>query len=175
MASFGDALGTADGALAVTLSNPVSRSYAKLVVSDDARTLLGGILVGNAESYPLLRPLVGRPLPGDPVTMLSPRPRAGAAAGSGSLPGDAPVCSCHAVTKDAVCAAITAGGLTSVAGVKAATRAGTGCGSCVPLLKSLLADQRRRRSARRCASTSARPGPSCSTSSRPPGSARSPS
>ena len=42
VASFGDALAASDGALEVTLSNPVARSYAKLVVSDDAKTLLGG-------------------------------------------------------------------------------------------------------------------------------------
>ena len=139
VASFGDALAASDGALEVTLSNPVQPSYAKLVVSDDAKTLLGGILVGDASKYAMLRPMVGRPLPGDPVTMIAP---AGgrAAVGTVALPGDAQVCSCHAVTKDAVCAAITSQGLTGVGGVKAATRAGTGCGSCVPLLKTLLAD-----------------------------------
>jgi nitrite reductase (NADH) large subunit len=139
VASFGDALASSDGALEVTLSNPVARSYAKLVVSDDAKTLLGGILVGNASKYAMLRPLVGRPLPGDPVTMIAPA-GAGAVAGAGALPGDAQVCSCHAVTKDAACAAITGQGLTGVGGIKAATKAGTGCGSCVPLLKTLLAD-----------------------------------
>ena len=138
VASFGDALATSHGALEVTLSNPVERSYAKLVVSDDAKTLLGGILVGDASKYAMLRPLVGRPIPGDPVTMIAP---AGTAEGTGigALPGDAQVCSCHAVTKDAICAAITGQGLTAVPGIKSATKAGTGCGSCVPLLKTLLA------------------------------------
>jgi nitrite reductase (NADH) large subunit len=139
VASFGDALAVSDGALEVTLSNPVQRSYAKLVVSDDAKTLLGGILVGDASKYTMLRPLVGRPLPGDPVTMIAPA-GGGAAVGAGALPGGAQVCSCHAVTKDAICAAITGQGLTGVPGIKAATKAGTGCGSCVPLLKTLLAD-----------------------------------
>jgi nitrite reductase (NADH) large subunit len=139
VASFGDALAVSDGALEVTLSNPVQRSYAKLVVSDDAKTLLGGILVGDASKYTMLRPLVGRPLPGDPVTMIAPA-GGGAAVGASALPGDAQVCSCHAVTKDAICAAITGQGLTGVPGIKAATNAGTGCGSCVPLLKTLLAD-----------------------------------
>ena len=139
VASFGDALAAADGALEVTLSNPVERSYAKLVVSDDAKTLLGGVLVGDASRYATLRPLVGRPLPGDPVTMIAPA-GAGTWAGIGALPGDAQVCSCHAVTKDAICAAISGHGLADVCGIKAATKAGTGCGSCVPLLKTLLAD-----------------------------------
>jgi nitrite reductase (NADH) large subunit len=137
VASFGDALAAADGALEVTVNDPVARSYAKLVVSGDARTLLGGVLVGDATRYGLLRPLVGRPLPGDPVTMITPD---GPGPGAGALPGDAQVCSCHGVTKDDIRAAIDGHGLTDIAGVKGATRAGTGCGSCVPALRQLLAD-----------------------------------
>jgi nitrite reductase (NADH) large subunit len=137
VASFGDALATTPGALEVTVNDPVARSYAKLVVSDDAKTLLGGVLVGDASRYGLLRPLVGRPLPGDPLTMIAP---AGPGPGPAGLPGDAQVCSCQGVTKDAICAAIRDRGLADVAGVKDATRAGTGCGSCVPTLKMLLAE-----------------------------------
>ncbi|HVX46245.1 MAG TPA: nitrite reductase large subunit NirB [Mycobacteriales bacterium] len=137
VASFGDALAGTEGALEVTLNNPVERSYAKLVVSDDAKTLLGGVLVGDASKYATLRPLVGRPLPGDPVAMIAP---SGDGAPAGILPGDAQVCSCHAVSKDTICGAVVDNGLTDVAGIKACTKAGTGCGSCVPLLKSLLAE-----------------------------------
>jgi nitrite reductase (NADH) large subunit len=137
VASFGDALATTPGALEVTVNDPVARSYAKLVVSDDAKTLLGGVLVGDASRYGLLRPLVGRPLPGDPLTMIAP---AGTGPDPAGLAGDAQVCSCQGVTKDEICAAIRDRGLADVAGVKDATRAGTGCGSCVPTLKSLLAE-----------------------------------
>jgi nitrite reductase (NADH) large subunit len=137
VASFGDALATADGALEVTVNDPVARSYAKLVVSGDATTLLGGVLVGDATRYGALRPLVGRPLPGDPVTMIAP---AGPGIAAGGLPGDAQVCSCQGVTKDTICAAIRDCSLTEVAGIKAATGAGTVCGSCVPTLKTLLAE-----------------------------------
>jgi nitrite reductase (NADH) large subunit len=137
VASFGDALATTDGSLEVTLNNPVERTYAKLVVSGDASTLLGGVLVGDASKYATLRPLVGRPLPGDPVAMIAP---AGAGAvGVGALPADAAVCSCYAVTRGEIEAAVAGHGLTDVAGIKACTRAGTGCGSCAPLLKTLLA------------------------------------
>jgi nitrite reductase (NADH) large subunit len=140
VASFGDALASADGALEVTVNDPVARSYSKLVVSGDAKTLLGGVLVGDVSRYGVLRPLVGRPLPGDPVTMIAGSGQApGSALGVGAVPGEAQVCACHGVSKDAVCAAITDRGLTDVAGVKGATRAGTGCGSCVPTLKALLA------------------------------------
>ncbi|MBR0673317.1 (2Fe-2S)-binding protein, partial [Neoroseomonas soli] len=45
------------------------------------------------------------------------------------------VCACHGVTA----AAIAASGAADVTGVGAATRAGTGCGSCRPEIASLLA------------------------------------
>jgi nitrite reductase (NADH) large subunit len=140
VASFGDALAAAPGALEVTVNDPVTRSYSKIVVSGDAKTLLGGVLVGDASKYGLLRPLVGRPLPGDPVTMITPAGSAGSAAGTAGLPGDAQICSCYGVSKDAVCAAVTGQSLTDVAGIKSCTRAGTGCGSCVPMLKTLLTE-----------------------------------
>ncbi|MDT4914463.1 MAG: nitrite reductase large subunit [Pseudonocardiales bacterium] len=138
VASFGDAHATTPGALEVTVNDPVQRTYAKLVVSDDAATLLGGILVGDASRYSLLRPLVGAALPGDPLTLIS--PEGGAAIGAGAMPDATQVCSCQAVTKGEICAAITEQGLTDVPAVKACTKAGTACGSCLPLLKTLLAE-----------------------------------
>ena len=82
VASFGDALAATDGALEVTVNDPVKRSYSKLVVSGDAKTLLGGVLVGDASRYAMLRPLAG-PLPGDPVTMIAPAESSGRPAGRG--------------------------------------------------------------------------------------------
>jgi len=137
VASFGDALAATPDALEVTVNDPTRRSYAKLVVSDDARTLLGGVLVGDASQFSALRPFVGRELPGDPISLITP---ASGGLEIGSLPGTAQVCSCHAVTKDAICEAIAQNDLVDVAGIKACTKAGTGCGSCVPLLGKLLAE-----------------------------------
>jgi nitrite reductase (NADH) large subunit len=141
VASFGDAHGRTPGALCVTLNDPVRRAYGKLVISDDAATLLGGILVGDAGRYPMLRALVGSPLPADPSALLAPE-GAGASgdggAGLAGLPDSAQVCSCNAVTKGDLLTAITSGAARDVAGLAACTRAGTGCGSCVPALKQLL-------------------------------------
>ncbi|MGX7731929.1 nitrite reductase large subunit NirB [Rhodococcus sp. 2H158] len=135
VASFGDAHATTPGALEVVLSDAAKGTYAKLVVSDDAKTLLGGILVGDASAYGSLRPLVGRELPGDPATLISP---AGEKPGAGSLPDDAEVCSCNGVTKGTICGAI-ADGACDIAQVKACTGAGTTCGGCLPTVKQLLA------------------------------------
>jgi nitrite reductase (NADH) large subunit len=136
VASFGDAHGTTDGALEVVHNDPIAGRYAKLVVSDDARTLLGGVLVGDAEAYSTLRALVGAELPADPGALISP---SGAELDAGALPAGAQVCSCHAVTVETIGAAVTQQGCTTVPALKECTKAGTGCGSCVPMLAKLLA------------------------------------
>ncbi|WP_433610934.1 nitrite reductase large subunit NirB [Dactylosporangium sp. CA-139114] len=139
VASFGDALPSEAGARADLLDivylDPANGRYAKLVLSDDAQTLLGGILVGDASAYPTLRASVGGPLPGHPLALL-----AGDASGDVALPAEAQVCSCNAVTQGQVVAAITEG-CTDVGALKECTRAGTSCGSCVPLLKKILSAQ----------------------------------
>ncbi|MBQ0990771.1 nitrite reductase large subunit NirB [Micromonospora sp. H61] len=134
VASFGDAHGTTEGCLDVTFTDPATRVYAKLVLSDDAHTLLGGVLVGDASAYPTLRASVGGPLPAAPLALLAPD---GGGADAGALPAAAQVCSCNAVTRGDVDAAI-ADGCADVPALKACTRAGTSCGSCVPMLKQLL-------------------------------------
>ncbi|MBB4931948.1 nitrite reductase (NADH) large subunit [Lipingzhangella halophila] len=136
VASFGDCHAHTPGALEVVLNDPPGRRYAKLVVSDDASTLLGGILVGDATAYAGLRPLVGHQLPGDPLELIAPA-REGGGVGVDALPDEAQVCSCHAVAKGTIRTAITEGH-TDVGALKACTKAGTGCGSCVPMLKNLL-------------------------------------
>ncbi len=83
VASFGDAFAHEPGGLEVVISDPVAGVYKKLVMSDDARTLRGGILVGDASAYAALRPMVGRPLGGDPAAYL-------AAGGCGARAGGGP-------------------------------------------------------------------------------------
>jgi len=139
VASFGDAMGVTPDCLEVVVNDAVNQTYAKLVLSDDAKTLLGGILVGDASAYGVLRPMVGEELPGDPMALIAP---AGSESGSGglgvgALPVGAQICSCNNVTKGALTDAI-AGGCCDVAALKSCTQAGTSCGSCVPLLKQLL-------------------------------------
>jgi nitrite reductase (NADH) large subunit len=144
VASFGDAHATTPGALEVRLDDPVSGTYAKLVVSDDASTLLGGVLVGDASNYETLRGFLNERLPADPMSLIAPAgDGAGqdgmASVGIDALPDGAQICSCNAVTKGALVAAITSGEAATVPQLKACTRAGTTCGSCVPTLGKVLA------------------------------------
>ncbi len=139
VASFGDAFAESPGALEVTYADPVGGVYKKLVMSDDGKVLLGGMLVGDASAYTSLRPMVGRELGADPVAYLLPAdgmPEVG-----GDLPDDATVCSCNNVSVGAVRGAVTDHACTDLAGVKACTNAGTACGSCVPLVKKIFSTE----------------------------------
>ncbi|MDD7944169.1 nitrite reductase large subunit NirB [Microbacterium sp. NE2HP2] len=136
VASFGDAFAGTPGALDVVYADPVAGVYKKLVLSDDAKTLLGGILVGDASAYGALRPLVGGALGGDPVAYLM--PDGGVAAPTGELPDAALVCTCNSVTAGGIRSAVHDEGCTDVAAVKACTKAGAACGSCVPMIKKLV-------------------------------------
>src|SRR3954462_15873801 len=83
--------------------------------------------------------MVGEALPGDPMALIAPAGSEGGATGLGvgSLPAAAQICSCNNVTKGDLTHAI-AGGCADVPALKSCTKAGTSCGSCVPLLKQLL-------------------------------------
>jgi len=145
VASFGDAHGAGDGCRQIVYDDPIAGVYKKLVVSPTGDRVLGGILVGDATGYHSLAQMArgDLPTPAHPEALILPD-RGGndavSIAGVGALADGATVCTCENVTKGALCAAVT-GGAGTVGDLKAATRAGTGCGGCVPLLTDVLRDE----------------------------------
>jgi len=139
VASFGDAMAATPNALDVVYTDPVAGVYKKLVLSDDAKTLLGGILVGDASAYGALRPLVGAALGGDPAAYLLPEGLAEAPVGE--LADTAVVCSCANVTAGRIRQAVHEEGCTDAAGVKSCTRAGATCGSCVFMVTKIVGQE----------------------------------
>ncbi|WP_299527260.1 nitrite reductase large subunit NirB [uncultured Streptomyces sp.] len=132
VASFGDAHGAAEGCLDVVYADSRSGVYKKLVIGQDG-TLLGGVLVGDADQYGTLRPMTGTVLPVAPEQLVLPAGAGGPVTlGPSSLPNEAVICSCHNVTKGAICEHAT------VPEVKKCTKAGTGCGSCLKVIGQLL-------------------------------------
>ena len=140
VASFGDYEAGPERARPLIWEDPFSGAYKKLLFDHAGTCLLGGILVGDAHEYGVLSVLAksGAPLPCKPHELIMGQ-AAGAAAlgGVASLPDAAQICSCNNVTKGAICTAIGTQELTSMAQVKACTRAGTGCGGCLPLVTDL--------------------------------------
>ncbi|MGQ0745054.1 MAG: nitrite reductase large subunit NirB [Acidimicrobiales bacterium] len=150
VASFGDAFATTPGAESIVFSDPVARVYKRVVVgpeSDGGCRVMGGILVGDAALYSTLLAMSrgDMPTPEHPEDLVLPEKSGdgSTALGVAGLAAGATVCSCNSVTKGAICGAI-AEGAGDVAAVKSLTRAGTGCGGCVPLLGQILNDELRR-------------------------------
>ena len=142
VASFGDAFGKTPGARAIALTDSIQGTYKKLVVNESGTLLLGGILVGDASAYGNLLQLMHNQitLPPHPEDLILP-PRSGSSTPMlcvENLPDTAQICSCNNVSKGDVCAAIQEQKLTDIASVKQCTKAGTGCGGCVPLVTDLL-------------------------------------
>ncbi|MFZ5465648.1 MAG: nitrite reductase large subunit NirB [Pseudomonadota bacterium] len=141
VASIGDAHGATPGSLAYTYVDGPNAVYKKIVVCGEAKTLLGAVLVGDANEYGTLLQMAlnGIPLPEHPDSLILPA-REGSmpkALGVAALPATAQICSCHNVSKGDITAAVE-GGCTSVAELKAATRVATGCGGCAALVKQVL-------------------------------------
>jgi nitrite reductase (NADH) large subunit len=145
VASFGDPFCASVAHRTVVLADAVKGVYKRINVSEDGGRLLGGILVGEAESYNLLLQTAknGLALPPNPEDlMLGARGGSEGAKGCGvmDLPDHALVCSCEGVSKGTICGAIADRDLSDVKGIKACTKAGTGCGGCIPMLSDLLTE-----------------------------------
>jgi nitrite reductase (NADH) large subunit len=143
VASFGDNFAKTPGAREIAITDSVQGVYKKLVLNEDGSRLLGGILVGDASAYGTLLQFVQNAiaLPPHPEDLLlPPREGKGATVGMGveSLPDTAQICSCNNVSKEQICTAIQENNFTDIASVKKCTKAGTGCGGCVPLVTDLL-------------------------------------
>jgi nitrite reductase (NADH) large subunit len=136
VATFGDPFVDPAQSRVICVEDQVRRTYKKLVLHEDGRRLLGGILVGEASSYGALQHLArsGTTL-SEGLEELGVH---GAPPPSGGLPDDAQVCSCNNVTAGAIRSKVQSDELTTVGQVKACTRAGTGCGGCVPMVTDLL-------------------------------------
>ena len=142
VASFGDPFISGNGIHSLILNDTLKGIYKRINISADGKQLLGGILVGDASSYNMLSQTCKNKL------VLSPNPeelilpqftgREKPGHGLSSLPDDALICSCEGITKGAICRAVTEDGCENVEAVKKCTKAGTGCGGCVPMIKDLM-------------------------------------
>ncbi|MDB5758733.1 MAG: nitrite reductase large subunit [Burkholderia sp.] len=141
VASVGDAMGTTAGSRAYQFTDERKQVYKKIVVSECGKHLLGAVLVGDAAEYgTLLQMMLNRlPLPKDPEFLILPQGDGKAKPGLGvdALPAAAQICSCNNVSKGQLCDAV-AGGATTIAALKACTKAGTACGGCVPLVTQVM-------------------------------------
>jgi nitrite reductase (NADH) large subunit len=137
--SIGDAHGDrTPGARMYRYLDQIKQEYRKLVVSSDGKKLVGAMLVGDNSYYDTLLQYYsnGLELPKDPAALILPSTEGAPTLGADALPETATICSCHNVSKGAVCQAVEAG-CTDLGTLKADTKASTGCGGCTALLKQV--------------------------------------
>lgn len=142
VASFGDCFCEKTPHEAIVYQNKAKNIYKRVNISKDGKRLLGGILVGDADDYGMLLQIAlnGLPIPKDAEKLII--KSSGGDEGFGgveNLPDGAMICSCENVSKGAICEAVK-GGVTELGELKKCTKAGTGCGGCMPMVKDLLND-----------------------------------
>ncbi|GAC1357739.1 MAG: NADPH-nitrite reductase [Ktedonobacteraceae bacterium] len=121
----------------VVYSEPGRGVYKKLVVREGR--LVGAILLGDDAMTPRVRQLFdrGEVLPENRSELLFPLAGESKALDIADMPDDAQICNCNGVSKGKIVSAVK-GGKRSLKMLCDATRAGTGCGSCMPQVKALL-------------------------------------
>ncbi|MFK5736852.1 nitrite reductase large subunit NirB [Pseudomonas urmiensis] len=136
--SIGDAHGATPGSRSYRFIDEANAAYRRLVVDASGKHVLGAVLVGDNSYYDTLLQYCqnGIALPADPAALILPQGAGAPALGADALPDSATICSCHNVSKGAVCAAIDSG-CADLAAVKSCTKAASGCGGCAALLKQV--------------------------------------
>jgi nitrite reductase (NADH) large subunit len=142
VANFGDAFGETQGCRTVVYRNEKAGVYKRLTLSPYGDFLMGGMMVGDASEYgSLIQFMKNRTsLPPNPEDLiLGPR---GDSKEAGSLspiflPDAAQICTCNNVTKGEIVKAVR-DGVCEIGPLKTCTKAGTGCGGCLPLVTDIL-------------------------------------
>ncbi|RDL42051.1 putative nitrite reductase [Venustampulla echinocandica] len=127
---------------ALTYKDPFQAVYKKYLFTADGKYLLGGMMIGDTRDYVKLVPMVKnqKPLDVPPSQFILGASKEGDEGGA-DLDDDTQICSCHNVTKGDVCNVVKDGTCNSIGDVKSCTKAGTGCGGCMPLVTSIFNEQ----------------------------------
>ncbi|KAG6041274.1 Nitrite reductase [NAD(P)H] [Claviceps citrina] len=132
---------------ALTYKDPFLNVYKKYIFTADGKYLLGGMMIGDTNDYIKVVTLVKnmKELDLAPSQLILGARKKKKKDGGGDdeddddddVPDDAQICSCHNVTKSDLVGKVKDGSCKDLAAIKACTKAGTGCGGCVPLVTSI--------------------------------------
>ncbi|KAE8401774.1 hypothetical protein BDV37DRAFT_285328 [Aspergillus pseudonomiae] len=123
---------------ALTYKDPFGGVYKKYLFTMDGKYLLGGMMIGDTKDYIKLNQLVKSQKELEvPPSQFILGAQAGGEENGDDLADDTQVCSCHNVTKGDVVESVKSGTCKSIGEVKSCTKAGTGCGGCMPLVQSI--------------------------------------
>jgi nitrite reductase (NADH) large subunit len=135
VAVVGDPFSAREDTKEVVLHDMLNGVYKRLVVSADKQRLIGACMVGDAAEYATLATYCRsrQQLPARAEELIT----GGKGEASLSRDANAYVCACNNVSRAEVCSKIREG-VVSVPALKVATRAGSGCGGCTPILQDIL-------------------------------------
>ncbi|POR35197.1 Nitrite reductase [NAD(P)H] [Tolypocladium paradoxum] len=121
----------------LTYRDPFQNVYKKYIFTADGKHLLGGMMIGDTKDYVKMVPMVKNMKELDiPPSQLILGARKDGDEGD-DLDDDTQICSCHNVTKGDVVNCVKDGSCKDVGAVKSCTKAGTGCGGCMPLVTTI--------------------------------------
>ncbi|KAK6346641.1 hypothetical protein TWF696_006761 [Orbilia brochopaga] len=123
---------------ALTYKDPFQGVYKKYLFTLDGKYLLGGMMIGDTKDYIKLVAMVKskKALEVPPAEFILGSQKSGDES-LDDLDDDTQICSCHNVTKADVVTQTKNGACKSIGDVKSCTKAGTGCGGCLPLVTSI--------------------------------------
>lgn len=122
---------------ALTYKDPFQQVYKKYLFTMDGKYLLGGMMIGDTKDYIKLVPMVKeqKALEQPPSEFII--GSKGEDDDTDDLSADTQICSCHNVLKKDLQEKIQDGTCKSIGDVKACTKAGSGCGGCMPLVQTI--------------------------------------
>ncbi|KAF7113681.1 hypothetical protein CNMCM5793_003037 [Aspergillus hiratsukae] len=123
---------------ALTYKDPFGGVYKKYLFTMDGKYLLGGMMIGDTKDYVKLNQMVKsqKPLEVPPSQFILGAQKDGEE-NADDLDDDAQICSCHNVTKGDIVENVKSGTCKSIGEIKSCTKAGNGCGGCMPLVQSI--------------------------------------
>ncbi|KAL3956389.1 hypothetical protein ACCO45_009235 [Purpureocillium lilacinum] len=121
----------------LTYKDPFQNVYKKYLFTADGKYLLGGMMIGDTKDYVKVVPMVKnmKELETPPSQLILGAQKEGD--DGDDLDDDTQICSCHNVTKGDVVNSVKDGTCKDLASIKSCTKAGTGCGGCMPLVTTI--------------------------------------
>lgn len=123
---------------ALIYKDPFQSVYKKYLFTMDGKYLVGGMMIGDTKDYVKLVPIVkNRTVLEVPPSQFILGVGTSEDEDASDLANDTQICSCHNISKDDLVKVVKDGRCKSIGDVKSCTKAGTGCGGCMPLVQSI--------------------------------------
>lgn len=121
----------------LTYKDPFQNIYKKYIFTHDGKYLLGGMMIGDTSDYSKLVQMIkkNQELEVPPGQLILGAKKEGDE--GDDLDDDAQICSCQNVSKGDIVGCVKDGSCTDVGAIKKCTKAGTGCGGCMPLVTTI--------------------------------------